>query len=73
MENTTDKIETEKDLDFLIHENYILAETLHQITFSHDREDEINEERDSMIADAKSKLNRTIKEKELFTVSFEII
>ena len=39
----------------------------------YDREDEINEERDSMIADAKSKLNRTIKEKELFTVSFEII
>lgn len=39
----------------------------------YDREDEINEERDSMIADAKNKLNRTIKEKELFTVSFEII
>jgi ERCC4-related helicase len=39
----------------------------------YDREDEINEERDSMIADAKSKLNRTIKEQELFTVSFEII
>ena len=39
----------------------------------YDREDEINAERDSMIADAKSKLNRTIKEQELFTVSFEII
>lgn len=37
------------------------------------REDEINEERDTMIAEAKSKLTRTIKEEELFTVSFEII
>ena len=39
----------------------------------YDREDEINEERDAMIAEAKSKLTRTIKEEELFTVSFEII
>ena len=39
----------------------------------YDREDEINEQRDSMIAEAKSKLTRTIKEEELFTVSFEII
>lgn len=38
----------------------------------YDREDEINEERDAMIAEAKSKLTRTIKEEELFTVSFEI-
>jgi hypothetical protein len=39
----------------------------------YDREDAINEERDAMIAEAKSKLTRTIKEEELFTVSFEII
>jgi len=39
----------------------------------YDREDEINEQRDSMISEAKSKLTRTIKEEELFTVSFEII
>jgi ERCC4-related helicase len=39
----------------------------------YDREDEINEQRDSMIKDAKGKLTRTIKEEELFTVSFEII
>lgn len=39
----------------------------------YDREDEINEQRDSMIADAKGKLTRTLKEEELFTVSFEII
>lgn len=39
----------------------------------YDREDEINGQRDALIADAKSKLNRTIKEEELFTVSFEII
>lgn len=39
----------------------------------YDREDEINEQRDSMIIEAKSKLTRTIKEEELFTVSFEII
>lgn len=38
-----------------------------------DREDEINEERDQMIAEAKSKLNRTITEEEVFTVSFELI
>ncbi|MFZ4457307.1 MAG: SNF2-related protein [Bacteroidales bacterium] len=39
----------------------------------YDREDEINEERDAMIAEAKGKLTRTIKEEELFTVSFEVI
>lgn len=39
----------------------------------YDREDEINEERDTMIADAKGKLTRTIEETELFTVSFEVI
>lgn len=39
----------------------------------YNREDEINEQRDLMIAEAKSKLARTIKEEELFTVSFEII
>lgn len=39
----------------------------------YDREDEINEQRDNMIKDAKGKLTRTIKEEELFTVSFEII
>jgi len=39
----------------------------------YDREDEINEQRDGMIAEAKGKLTRTIKEEELFTVSFEII
>lgn len=39
----------------------------------YDREDEINEQRDNMIKEAKSKLTRTIKEEELFTVSFEII
>lgn len=39
----------------------------------YDREDEINEERDSMIAEAKGKLTRTVQEEELFTVSFEII
>jgi superfamily II DNA/RNA helicase len=39
----------------------------------YDREDEINQQRDSMIKDAKGKLIRTIKEEELFTVSFEII
>ena len=39
----------------------------------YDREDEINEQRDTMIKEAKNKLTRTIKEEELFTVSFEII
>lgn len=39
----------------------------------YDREDEINEERDAMIAEAKGKLTRTIHEEELFTVSFEVI
>ncbi|MFN3019855.1 SNF2-related protein [Chryseobacterium sp. TY3] len=38
-----------------------------------DREDEINEERDQMIAEAKQKLNRTITEEEVFTISFELI
>lgn len=38
-----------------------------------DREDEINEERDQMIAEAKNKLNRTITEEEVFTISFELI
>lgn len=38
-----------------------------------DREDEINEERDQMITEAKSKLNRTITEEEVFTISFELI
>src|SRR5690606_41579025 len=38
-----------------------------------DREDEINEERDQMIQDAKNKLNRTITEEEVFTISFELI
>lgn len=39
----------------------------------YDREDVINEQRDTMIKEAKNKLTRTIKEEELFTVSFEII
>jgi chromosome segregation ATPase len=39
----------------------------------YDREDEINEQRDTMIAEAKGKLTRTITEEELFTISFEII
>lgn len=38
-----------------------------------EREDEINEERDQMIAEAKNKLNRTITEEEVFTISFELI
>lgn len=38
-----------------------------------DREDEINEERDQMIAEAKNKLERTITEEEIFTISFELI
>jgi len=38
-----------------------------------EREDEINEERDQMIAEAKSKLNRTITEEDVFTISFELI
>jgi hypothetical protein len=38
-----------------------------------DREDEINEERDQMIIEAKQKLNRTITEEEVFTISFELI
>lgn len=38
-----------------------------------DREDDINAERDQMIAEAKQKLNRTITEEEVFTISFELI
>ncbi|MBV2225643.1 MAG: DEAD/DEAH box helicase [Sphingobacterium mizutaii] len=38
-----------------------------------DREEEIEEERDQMIEEAKQKLNRTIKEEEVFTISFELI
>lgn len=38
-----------------------------------DREEEIEAERDQMIAEAKNKLNRTIMEEEVFTVSFELI
>ena len=36
------------------------------------KQDEIEEERDQMIQEAKQKLNRTIKEEEVFTVAFEI-
>lgn len=38
-----------------------------------EREEEIEAERDQMILDAKNKLNRTITEKEVFTISFELI
>ena len=38
-----------------------------------DREDEINAERDQMIAEARQKLNREITEEEVFTISFELI
>jgi len=38
-----------------------------------EREDEINEQRDQMIAEAKNKLKRTITEEEVFTISFELI
>lgn len=38
-----------------------------------DREEEIEAERDQMIAEAKSKLNRTITEEEVFTISFELV
>ncbi|MBF1097952.1 MAG: hypothetical protein HXL37_06580, partial [Riemerella sp.] len=38
-----------------------------------DREEEITEERDKMIAEAKNKLNRTITEEEVFTISFELV
>src|SRR5690606_28192320 len=38
-----------------------------------EREDEINEQRDQMIAEAKNKLNRTITEEEIFTISFELV
>lgn len=38
-----------------------------------DREEEIEAERDQMIEDAKQKLNRTITEEEVFTISFELI
>lgn len=38
-----------------------------------EREEEINQERDEMIKEAKNKLNRTIKEEDVFTVSFELV
>ena len=38
-----------------------------------DREEEIAAERDNMIAEAKNKLNRTITEEEIFTISFELV
>ena len=38
-----------------------------------DREEEITEERDKMITEAKNKLNRTITEEEVFTISFELV
>lgn len=38
-----------------------------------DREEEIEAERDQMIAEAKNKLKRTITEEEVFTISFELI
>jgi len=38
-----------------------------------EREDEINEERDQMIVEAKNKLDREITEEEVFTISFELI
>lgn len=38
-----------------------------------DREEEIEAERDQMIEEAKQKLNRTITEEEVFTISFELI
>jgi len=77
-----------KELEHEQHKENILADELLEIqekisrikhTYNRlrrnifDREDEINDQRDTLIAQAKSKLNRTIKEEELFTVSFEII
>ena len=77
-----------RDLEREQHKENILAEELIELQENiskikrkynrlrqeiYDREDEINEQRDSMIKDAKGKLTRTIKEEELFTVSFEII
>lgn len=38
-----------------------------------EREDEIEEERDSMIQEAREKLNREIHEEEIFTIAFEIV
>ncbi|RKD13849.1 hypothetical protein BCY91_09850 [Pelobium manganitolerans] len=38
-----------------------------------DREDEIEQERDQMIEEARQKLNRAITEEEVFTISFELI
>lgn len=38
-----------------------------------DREEEITAERDNMITEAKNKLNRTITEEEIFTISFELV
>jgi len=39
----------------------------------YEREDEIEEERDKMIQEAKDKLDRRITDKEIFTISFELI
>lgn len=39
----------------------------------YEREEEIEEERDSMIQEAKNKLERTITDEEIFTISFELI
>lgn len=38
-----------------------------------DREDELEKERDEMIANAKAQLNRTIEEKEIFLIQFSIL
>lgn len=68
MENTTDNVETKKDLEELIHENYMLAETLHQITFSHDREDEIKRDKElyliNVLTDKAGELYRAFHGKE---------
>lgn len=39
----------------------------------YEREEEIEEERDEMIQEAKEKLDRIIKDEEIFTISFELI
>src|SRR5690554_16676 len=39
----------------------------------YEREEEIEEERDAMIQEAKEKLDRTITDEEIFTISFELI
>mgnify|MGYP000877084678 CR=1 FL=1 len=46
METITDKIETEKDLECLIFENYLLAKILDDVTYSHDNENDIKRERE---------------------------